>query len=536
VFSKASRCCCISWMDSSYDSSTKGTTTLPADIWSSIQAQASTATLKRLCCVSKFLNTQIWNLKQALSLWWPIQNPKLVEYVTRSPKLESLEIHDFDRANFKLETLETLIHLLPRLTSLGVHGYALPYMWGVRAFSWHDSLQPPYPLKKIGQFTNLHRLHLPCAKLLEVLQDLPFLTELTIQDSLYRPDAPDLSVLSRFTNLNSLHLQDIRNDDCETIPSCLTQLTSITFGYTEVSWCRIPLQNLEHFSAFPNLTYLDLTNRRYEGQIKELVKLCPNLHTLILPRVQRGVLHMAYEILHLPPALRVLHVGLNMAQLGYLTQLQHLKCSHDHRLYSSDPISSLTNLLSLEIYGRPGQAGEVVVIQHEGDVRPIQHLTKLRTLGIPHCHLEHGGFDFLTTLTNLTELNLSQSPKLDDYGIQRFQFLTNLEKLNLQECAPITGKGFKTLVGLTNLTDLNLRGTNFGGRFIQSLTKMPIRHLDLSETPMTDQGLAHLKNFKNLETIGIFNCPKVSRRGPVGARDMVHVKWEVKDWTPQKPN
>lgn len=152
----------------------------------------------------------------------------------------------------------------------------------------------------------------------------------------------------------------------------------------------------------------------------------------------------------------------------------------------------------------------------------LQHLQRLG-LGSPRFtdqHLSH-----IEDLRQLKSLGLTQA-KISDEGLSRLAGLKSLETLQLDGCRQVTDKGLARLAGLTSLVELNLSNTGvsieglrqLAGRNLKVLKLpadayvddgllpyleaiVPQSDLDLSEWSLTDEGLVHLVNQQQLESL-----------------------------------
>ncbi|KAI3739896.1 hypothetical protein L2E82_30308 [Cichorium intybus] len=137
-------------------------------------------------------------------------------------------------------------------------------------------------------------------------------------------------------------------------------------------------------------------------------------------------------------------------------------------------------------------------------------LTKLKTLNLGDNKFNESIITSLSTLSSLTNLDLSQNPMLGPFPAQEFTALENLEMLDLSYCG-FTGtfeiQGSERVPILRKLKTLNLVSNGFNESVIKSLnTLSSLTTLDLSYNPMSGpfpaQELSHLINLEELDLSG----------------------------------
>ena len=127
-------------------------------------------------------------------------------------------------------------------------------------------------------------------------------------------------------------------------------------------------------------------------------------------------------------------------------------------------------------------------------------------LDLPRWQITDAGLVYIKRLTNLETLSLRKT-KVTDAGLVHLKSLINLTRLNLWE-SEVTDVGLVHLKGLTELRGLGLRNTQItdaGLVHLKGLTNL--QTLDLSHTQVTDAGLVHLAGL-NLKSLVI---PKQAR-------------------------
>jgi len=101
----------------------------------------------------------------------------------------------------------------------------------------------------------------------------------------------------------------------------------------------------------------------------------------------------------------------------------------------------------------------------------------------------------------IRELRLAGTHGADDDWLARLVGLSDLEFLNLTDL-PITGQGLQHLAGLKQLKTLGLGGTQVNDD-LAALEGLPIERLDLRNVPVTDKAVEHVKKLKSLKDIWI---------------------------------
>lgn len=121
---------------------------------------------------------------------------------------------------------------------------------------------------------------------------------------------------------------------------------------------------------------------------------------------------------------------------------------------------------------------------------------------------------YLDNCINLKNLDLSYS-KFSDEGMEPLSLLTNLTKLQLGYCNTITGGGFQYLTSLTNLLDLDVTGCNItddGYGHIGRLTSLQcFQCIDCSNLH-----LIHLGNLTQLKVLYLQFSQQVIDISPIG--------------------
>lgn len=89
-------------------------------------------------------------------------------------------------------------------------------------------------------------------------------------------------------------------------------------------------------------------------------------------------------------------------------------------------------------------------------LKMLSQLKRLNSLHMEFSKITNEKLAFLSTLTNLTDLDLSWSFNITD--ISPLSSLTNLKELNLEDCFNITEDSILSVLSLKNLSHVNLYG------------------------------------------------------------------------------
>ncbi len=152
----------------------------------------------------------------------------------------------------------------------------------------------------------------------------------------------------------------------------------------------------------------------------------------------------------------------------------------------------------------------------DADVRALQGLPKLHTLGLMGAPIGDAALEVMKTLPSLRALNIIGT-KVTDAGLAHLQGLTALEYLGLKDTA-VTDAGLVHLKNLTGLETLNLADTKVTDAGLVHLAGMTrLEGLNLSNDQVTDAGLAHLGRVTGLGGLNVAGT-KVTDAG------LVHLK------------
>ena len=214
-----------------------------------------------------------------------------------------------------------------------------------------------------------------------------------------------------------------------------------------------------------------------------------------------------------------------------LSKLEKLSCYLTVDMTDVDlrSLSVFTTLTSLSLWN-------CRLITDEGVLSSLSNFSALTTLGFNDCRsITDLGMQFLSSLTNLTSLDLSKcgatqtqmsnfihfigdpNTTITDHGVQFLSGLTKLEHLDLSMCGRITDRGMQFLPNLANLKRLDMRSctsiTNLGAvETLSSLTSLT--HLNVREcTSLSDLGVQSLSSLTTLTSLDLGECTSITDLG-----------------------
>jgi hypothetical protein len=142
--------------------------------------------------------------------------------------------------------------------------------------------------------------------------------------------------------------------------------------------------------------------------------------------------------------------------------------------------------------------------------------------------IKDDGWKSLASLKSLRIMDLTNTA-ITDAGLAAFKDLQTLEELVLNTCKNLRGDGFANLKSLPKLEKLYLlevKVEDSGLEQISGIASLESLYLGDSwlafkptsiDYPLTDKGVAYLKNLKNLEFLTFRACAKVSDAGVTAA-------------------
>jgi sulfatase modifying factor 1 len=302
-------------------------------------------------------------------------------------------------------------------------------------------------------------------------------------------------------------LESLKPDDLQAIElsegkmgsAALKHIANLTgLREVQINSRRVRDSGLKFLSALPYLERLELGGTKIRGPGLDYLRRCNRLHYLGLGGTKldnAGLEHMAKL-----RQLRVLKVG-------------HTKLGGDDHGYLK-PISDLKELRELDLSGTSVTNAELV---HLSGLRNLEDLCLAET------PITGEGLKHLANVESLRALDLRRTA-VGDTGLGHLARLTNLEKLSAGEMREIslyayedsaeidrddgnpriTDEGLRHLSEMKNLEILRLSGTNITGKGFSYLTGLKdLRFLGLKDCQLNDAGLAHIAKLKGLEEIDI---------------------------------
>ena len=159
-------------------------------------------------------------------------------------------------------------------------------------------------------------------------------------------------------------------------------------------------------------------------------------------------------------------------------------------------------------------------------LRECSTLRKLKVSGV--LRMTPQGWEEISKLSQLEVLDVSSSSNISNTDVAKFMALTNLRELNLSE-TPITDDAFKSLAEMEGLEILKIEGNGLlKGHGLQAYTrsKPVLRELHAMRTPIHAAGLKHIKSIPKLEFLDISSTSLSDQQFAdlKGANNLVHLK------------
>lgn len=140
-------------------------------------------------------------------------------------------------------------------------------------------------------------------------------------------------------------------------------------------------------------------------------------------------------------------------------------------------------------------------------------LPNLEELNLYQSHATDDDLQTIGQLTRLRSLNLGVCPAITDAGIRHLSGLSELRFLNLGFCRQVTDEGFRQLADFEHLESLNLSLTGLTDEALPSLAELSdLQTLDIDSTRVTDAGLKHLTKLNKLRSLRMVGV-RVTDRG-----------------------
>jgi internalin A len=136
-------------------------------------------------------------------------------------------------------------------------------------------------------------------------------------------------------------------------------------------------------------------------------------------------------------------------------------------------------------------------------MKELAKLKSLKILTLPQGKFDDDGLKEIQTLTNLEELTVSGF-KIGDRGFYPLKTLTKLRKVNANNCNVGDG-AMKVLCELPEMRVLELYGskvTDTGYEYVGKMAKLEELRTSYN---ITDKGVAHFGNLKNLRKLSVWN-------------------------------
>jgi len=118
--------------------------------------------------------------------------------------------------------------------------------------------------------------------------------------------------------------------------------------------------------------------------------------------------------------------------------------------------------------------------------------------------LQDAGLSYLSNLPKLKKLILTDSTLVSDKGLENLSEFSSLESITINSDS-ITGEGLKYLKSLPALKEVILDLSMMNDEGMKYLKGLPIKRLKLSNSDITDQGLAAVKDIYSLSSIHLDN-------------------------------
>ncbi|MDP6356732.1 MAG: hypothetical protein QF473_16595, partial [Planctomycetota bacterium] len=157
----------------------------------------------------------------------------------------------------------------------------------------------------------------------------------------------------------------------------------------------------------------------------------------------------------------------------------------------------------------------------------LSHLsasTSLKLLSLENLRISDRGLSHLMGLRGLNHLSLRNCRKVTDVGLSRLKALTHLQTLDLGR----TRVGDSTLALLkvfTNLAELSLTYTKASDTGLKELGSLKVlNRLDLSLTHISDNGLSYLAASRHLRELSLAGCKQITDAGLVHLKDLKNLE------------
>jgi hypothetical protein len=356
------------------------------------------------------------------------------------------------------------------------------------------------------------------------------LMELTIQVS--RTEGNEFDELKQLYNLKSLNLSgSLLIPNSQFILSKISNLTSLT--HLDLSLCTIlHFTLLSSLSTLSNLKSLNLNWINYDKDYHK------NDENFELENESTKVFSFLTNLTHLNLRGPIFYSEMILfSQLSFLTNLTTLdmsgsqvtgvgftlidtvftnlsscifqSCNDFHRigLHNLCALHSIT-YLDLSHCWRFSDD-----IEGMSSIYSLKH--SLNSLNIADCNFSDDVFEYLSSLTNLTSLNISDNyVSLYVSGRHNISSLTSLTYLNISR-NNLSDIGLIYLSCLTSLTSLDISRNEISNNGILSLLtlqKINILKINYCED-VSDMGLYNISDLKNITSLDLFACTNITCHG-----------------------
>jgi len=271
---------------------------------------------------------------------------------------------------------------------------------------------------------------------LKTLSKFPSLNRLSIMSD----QITDAGVLSIAGNkkLESLHIYGKQLTDCGmAVVAKLPELKNLTWESANTTG-----EGLMHLRHHPQLSNLNILGTTASDVGFEHLSTCPNLEELSIDG---------------PNTL----TGRGISALARLN-LKYLVFSESP--LSKDAIVPLSDLTTLKDVTLTGPLSAE-------DLAHLSSLVELQYLGLEECKLTREGFEKLTPLKQLANLNVDMTG-LADEDMEILTLFTELRLVVLRHNSAVTDVGLMKLVGMKQLTGVDIEGTKITSEGVKEFKRL----------------------------------------------------------------
>lgn len=225
----------------------------------------------------------------------------------------------------------------------------------------------------------------------------------------------------------------------------------------------------------------------------------------------------------------------------------HLETLTPTLMWTRVIIRRFPNLRTLHLSGNcKARNRDLAILSSSAAKRQLQTLTL--TDDPEHPWVSNAGLEELAKMSSLTSLSLINCLRVTNVGIQSLSKLQNLSSLSLKGCRNLTSTGLEALKENHALTSLNLYGcVRLANNGLQALQNLRLVSLQLGNTKVRDEGLAHLAHITTLQELhfetesltdaGIIQLSSLTRLETLALRDCAAVSSDsLSQLVPGLPN